>query len=113
VVIAMSIAGLINMGMLAIAASTFYENGLVDVGDDLTEVYDTLGTYLGGHANLLFGVALLASGLSSSSVGTLAGQIVMQGFVGLSIPLFVRRIVTWFPRSSSWPPASTPRARWR
>jgi manganese transport protein len=97
VVIAMSIAGLINMSMLAIAASTFYENGLVDVGDDLTEVYDTLGTYLGGHANLLFGVALLASGLSSSSVGTLAGQIVMQGFVGLSIPLFVRRIVTMVP----------------
>jgi manganese transport protein len=97
VVIAMSIAGLINMSMLVIAASTFYENGLVDVGDDLTVVYDTLGSYLGAHANVLFGVALLASGLSSSSVGTMAGQVVMQGFIGRQIPLFVRRVVTMLP----------------
>jgi manganese transport protein len=97
VVVAMSIAGLINMSMLVIAASTFYENGLVDVGDDLAEVYDTLGTSLGEHANVLFGVALLASGLSSSSVGTMAGQVVMQGFIGRRIPLFVRRIVTMLP----------------
>jgi manganese transport protein len=97
VVIAMSIAGLINMSMLAIAASTFYEQGLNTVGNDLTEVYDTLGTALGGHAGVLFGLALLASGLSSSSVGTLAGQVVMQGFVGRRIPLFVRRAVTMLP----------------
>ena len=97
VMIAMGIAGLINMSMLVIAASTFYENDLVDVGDDLTVVYDTLGTYLGAHANVLFGVALLASGLSSSSVGTLAGQVVMQGFIGRQIPLFVRRLVTMLP----------------
>ena len=97
VVVAMSIAGLINMSMLTIAASVFYGQGLVDVGDDLSEVYAALGTYLGAHANVLFGIALLASGLSSSSVGTLAGQVVMQGFIGRQIPLFVRRGVTMLP----------------
>jgi manganese transport protein len=97
VVIAMSIAGVVNMSMLVIAASTFHGRGLVDVGDDLTQVYEALGTYLGSHADTLFGIALLASGLSSSSVGTLAGQVVMQGFIGRRIPLFVRRIVTMTP----------------
>ena len=97
VIVAMSIAGLINMCMLVIAASTFYDRGLVDVGDDLTQVSDALGTYLGSHADLLFGVALLASGLSSSSVGTLAGQVVMQGFIRRQIPLFLRRLVTMLP----------------
>jgi manganese transport protein len=97
VIVAMSIAGVINMCMLVIAASTFHTRGLVNVGDDLTEVYAALGTYLGSHADLLFGVALLASGLSSSSVGTLAGQVVMQGFIGRRIPIFVRRIVTMTP----------------
>jgi manganese transport protein len=97
VVVAMSIAGLINMSMLIIAASTFHARGLEDVGDDLAQVYDALGLYLGSHADLLFGVALLASGLSSSSVGTMAGQVVMQGFIGRQIPLFVRRLVTMLP----------------
>jgi manganese transport protein len=97
VVIALSIAGAINMSMLIIAAATFHTRGLVDVGDDLTEVSDALGTYLGSHADLLFGVALLASGLSSSSVGTMAGQVVMQGFIGRQIPLFVRRFATMIP----------------
>ena len=97
VVVAMSIAGVINMCMLVIAASTFYAQGLVDVGDDLTEVYERLGPSLGSHANVLFGVALLASGLSSSSIGTMAGQVVMQGFIGRQIPLFLRRVVTMLP----------------
>lgn len=97
VVIAMSIAGLINVGMLAIAASVFYGRGLETVGADLAGVYDALGTSLGKHADVLFGVALLASGLSSSSVGTMSGQVVMQGFVGRQIPLFVRRGVTMLP----------------
>jgi manganese transport protein len=97
VIVAMSIAGVINMCMLVIAASTFHTRGLVNVGDDLTEVYAALGTYLGSHADLLFGVALLASGLSSSSVGTLAGQVVMQGFIARQIPLFLRRAVTMAP----------------
>jgi manganese transport protein len=83
--------------MLIIAAATFHTRGLVNVGDDLSQVYDALGTYLGSHADLLFGIALLASGLSSSSVGTLAGQVVMQGFIGRRIPIFVRRIVTMTP----------------
>jgi manganese transport protein len=97
VVVAMCIAGAINMSMLVIAASTFYDQGLVDVGDDLAVVYETLGTSLGSHADMLFGVALLASGLSSSSIGTMAGQVVMQGFIGRQIPLFLRRVVTMVP----------------
>ena len=97
VVIAMGIAGVVNMSMLVIAAAVFYENGLTDVGDDLTLVADQLDAHLGAHANLLFGVALLASGLSSSSVGTLAGQVVMQGFVRRRIPLFLRRAITMAP----------------
>jgi len=97
VVIAMSIAGLINMSMLIIAASVFHARGLTDVGDDLSAVSDALGLYVGSGADLLFGVALLASGLSSSSVGTMAGQIVMQGFVQRQIPLYLRRLVTMLP----------------
>jgi manganese transport protein len=97
VVIAMTIAGVINMSMLVIAASVFHTRGLETVGDDLVDVYDGLGTYVSGTAGVLFGVALLASGLSSSSVGTLAGQVVMQGFIGRQIPLFVRRAVTMLP----------------
>jgi manganese transport protein len=83
--------------MLVIAAAVFHENGMTDAGDDLVQVADVLGTELGSHANLLFGVALLASGLSSSSVGTLAGQVVMQGFVRRRIPLFLRRAITMAP----------------
>lgn len=97
VLIAMGIAGLINMSMLVIAAAVFNVRGLSDVGDDLGLVYDGLDQYLGPAAAVLFGVALLASGLSSSSVGTLAGQVVMQGFIGRRIPLFLRRLVTMLP----------------
>lgn len=97
VVIAMGIAGLINMAMLVTAAAVFNTRGLVDVGDDLSVVYDALGVHLGHGSNVLFGVALLASGLSSSSVGTLAGQVVMQGFVNRRIPLFLRRAITMAP----------------
>ena len=97
VMIAMGIAGVVNMSMLIIAAAVFHEQGLTDVGDDLVQVADQLEAQLGGHANLLFGVALLASGLSSSSVGTLAGQIVMQGFIRRRIPLFLRRAITMAP----------------
>jgi manganese transport protein len=97
VVIAMGIAGLINMAMLVTAAAVFHTRGLTDIGDDLSEVYDGLGLHLGHGANVLFGIALLASGLSSSSVGTLAGQVVMQGFVARRIPLFLRRAITMAP----------------
>ena len=97
VVVAMSIAGVINVSMLTIAASVLHVPGLETVGDDLQEVYTALGTHLGEHADVLFGIALLASGLSSSSIGTLSGQVVMQGFIGRQIPLFVRRAVTMVP----------------
>lgn len=97
VVIAMGIAGIVNMSMLVIAAAVFHENGMTTVGDDLVQVADELGAQLGGHSNVLFGVALLASGLSSSSVGTLAGQVVMQGFIRRRIPLFLRRAITMAP----------------
>jgi manganese transport protein len=97
VIIAMGIAGAINISMLVTAAAVFHTRGLYEVGDDLNEVYDQLGVYLGSSASTLFAVALLASGLSSSSVGTLAGQVVMQGFINRRIPLFVRRFVTMVP----------------
>jgi manganese transport protein len=97
VLIAMGIAGLINMSMLVTAAAVFNSRGLTEVGDSLGDVYDGLAEYVGPSAGTLFGVALLASGLSSSSVGTLAGQIVMQGFVRRQIPLFLRRALTMIP----------------
>ena len=97
VVIAMGIAGVVNMSMLVIAAAVFHENGMTDVGDDLVQVASGLGEQLGAGADTLFGVALLASGLSSSSVGTLAGQVVMQGFIRRRIPLFLRRSITMAP----------------
>jgi manganese transport protein len=75
----------------------FHENGLTEVGDDLADVADHLGVHLGHHADVLFGIALLASGLSSSSVGTLAGQVVMQGFIRRRVPLFLRRAITMAP----------------
>jgi len=96
VVIAMSIAGLINMAMLVVAASVFYKSGLLNV-DSLETAHRTLEPILGGASSTLFALALLASGLSSSTVGTLAGQVVMQGFIRRQIPIFVRRLVTMVP----------------
>jgi manganese transport protein len=96
VVIAMTIAGLVNASMLIVAAGVFHSRGLVEVAD-LDEAYHGLGRLVGSHADVIFGVALLASGLSSSSVGTLAGQVVMQGFIRRQIPLFLRRAVTMTP----------------
>ena len=97
VVLAMGIAGVINMAMLATAAAVFYSSGLHDVGDDLMLVADQLGNHLHADAGTIFGIALLASGISSSSVGTMAGQVVMQGFIRRKIPIFVRRTVTMLP----------------
>ena len=97
VVIAMTIAGLINMSMLITAAAVFHSRGLDNIGDDLNAVYDGLDLYLGSGAAIMFGIALLASGLSSSSVGTMAGQVVMQGFIRRQIPLSVRRTITMIP----------------
>jgi len=96
VVIAMSIAGVVNMAMLITAAAVFHANGITGV-DGIEQASHMLGKVVGPHADTMFGIALLASGLSSSSVGTLAGQVVMQGFVRRSIPLFLRRGVTMAP----------------
>jgi manganese transport protein len=96
VVIAMSIAGLINLSMLVMAASTFFRSGLLDI-TSLESAHRTLEPVLGGAASTLFALALLASGLSSATVGTLSGQVVMQGFIRRRIPVFVRRLVTMIP----------------
>ena len=97
VMVAMGLAGAINAAMLITASAVFHTRGLLNVGDDLKDVYNGLGVHLGSHANVLFGIGLLASGLSSSSVGTLSGQVVMQGFIRRQIPIFVRRAVTMAP----------------
>jgi manganese transport protein len=96
VVIAMSIAGLINIAMLVMAASTFFKSGLHNV-ESLERAHETLAPLLGGASSTLFALALLFSGLSSSAVGTLAGQVVMQGFIRRRIPIVVRRLVTMAP----------------
>ena len=97
VMIAMGIAGLINMAMLTTAAAVFHSRGMYNVGDDLSQVFNDLDRYLGAHSGLVFGIALLASGVSSSCVGTLAGQVVMQGFIHRQIPIFLRRAITMTP----------------
>ncbi len=96
VVIAMSIAGLINVSMLVMAASTFFRSGLHEV-DSLEGAHRTLQPILGGASSALFALALIASGFSSSAVGTLSGQVVMQGFIRRRIPVQVRRLVTMIP----------------
>jgi manganese transport protein len=96
VLIAMTIAGLINISMLVMAASVFFKSGLHDV-DSLEGAHKTLEPILGSGSSALFALALLVSGLSSSAVGTLSGQVVMQGFVQRRIPIFVRRAVTMLP----------------
>ena len=94
--IAMTLAGVANMAMLIIAASLFHEGGSTTV-DTLEEAYNGFESMVGPSAAIAFGVALLASGFASSSVGTLAGQVVMQGFIARTIPLFLRRLVTMLP----------------
>jgi manganese transport protein len=96
VIVAMSIAGLINVAMLVMAASTFFDKGLLHVAS-LEGAHKTLQPILGGASSALFALALIASGLSSSAVGTLAGQVVMQGFIRRRIPVAVRRLVTMLP----------------
>ena len=96
VAIAMGIAGLVNMSMLVIAASLFFGTGATEV-DSIEAAHAGFGTLVGPGAALAFALALLASGFASSSVGTLAGQVVMQGFIDRTIPLFLRRLVTMAP----------------
>ncbi|MEU4564439.1 Nramp family divalent metal transporter [Actinoplanes sp. NPDC023936] len=94
--IALGAAGFVNLAMLVIAAQLFFGTGIGGT-DTLEGIHAGLGTVLDGHAATAFAIALLASGLASSSVGTYAGQVVMQGFIGRSIPLALRRLVTMAP----------------
>jgi manganese transport protein len=96
VALAMGLAGLINITMLVVAAQLFHNSGRLDV-DSIEGAHAGFSALLGGGAALAFAVALLASGLSSSSVGTYAGQVVMQGFINRRIPLYLRRAVTMAP----------------
>jgi manganese transport protein len=96
VVIALGLAGVINLTMLVVAAQLFHDNGVSDV-ESIESAHAGFSALLGGGAALAFAVALLASGLSSSSVGTFAGQVVMQGFVNRRINLFLRRSITMAP----------------
>ena len=96
VAIAMGLAGIANMAMLIVAASLFHEQGLTGV-ESIEDAHKGFGALVGSGAALAFALALLASGLASSSVGTLAGQVVMQGFIARTIPIVVRRLVTMAP----------------
>ena len=96
VFIALGLAGLVNLTMLVVAAKLFHAHGLISV-DTIQGAHAGFSHLVGGGAALAFAVALLASGSSSSSVGTYAGQVVMAGFVNLRIPLMARRVITMLP----------------
>ena len=96
VVIALSLAGLVNLSMMIVAAALFHTSGLTGV-DSIDGAYEGLQTLVSDRAATVFGIALLASGFASSSVGTMAGQVVMQGFIRRRIPLFLRRAITLAP----------------
>ncbi|WHF27569.1 Nramp family divalent metal transporter [Bacillus altitudinis] len=95
ILIAMVVAGAINASMLIVAAALFFKNGLFV--EDLDVAFQHFGTLAGSVSAILFGVGLLVAGLSSSSVGTLSGDIIMQGFIQYRIPLYVRRLITIIP----------------
>lgn len=96
VTIAMGLAGLVNGAMLIMAAATFFDKGLTTVGT-IEEAHKTLAPLLGAASSWVFAISLLASGLSSSTVGTLSGQVIMQGFLHRQIPIWLRRLVTMVP----------------
>jgi manganese transport protein len=96
VMVAMGIAGLVNAAMLVMAASTFFAQGLTNIGT-IDEAYRTLQPLLGMAASWVFAISLLASGLSSATVGTMAGQVIMQGFLHRRISIWIRRLVTMIP----------------
>jgi manganese transport protein len=96
VFLAMTIAGVVNAAMLIMAAATFFNNGLHEIGT-IEEAHRTLSPLLGGASSTIFAISLLASGVSSSAVGTMSGQVVMQGFMHFHIPVLIRRIVTVIP----------------
>lgn len=94
--IAMGVASLVNAAMLIMSATTFHNQGILNVGT-IEVAYKTLEPLMGKAASWVFGLSLLLSGLSSASVGTMAGQVIMQGFLTWEIPVWVRRLVTMLP----------------
>ncbi|MGZ4399039.1 MAG: Nramp family divalent metal transporter, partial [Gaiellaceae bacterium] len=96
VLVALGLAGIVNMAMLAVAAKLFHGTGHTNV-TTIQEAHAGFANLVGGTAALAFAVALLASGASSSSVGTYAGQVVMAGFVNLRVSLVLRRLITMIP----------------
>jgi manganese transport protein len=96
VYIALGLAGLVNLAMLAVAAKLFHTHALSGLST-IQQAHAQFGHLVGGGAALAFAVALLASGASSSSVGTYAGQVVMAGFINFQIPLPLRRMITMIP----------------
>lgn len=95
IIIAMNIAFVINASMVIVSAAVFYKNGLVVTS--IEQAKDTLAPLLGAASSGAFAIALISSGLSSSAVGTMAGQTIMQGFVGLNIKDNITRLVTMLP----------------
>lgn len=92
---AMNIAFLVNSAMVIVSAAVFFQNNIVV--DTIEEAHSSLAPLMGALSSGAFGIALLASGLSSSAVGTMAGQTIMKGFVGLNIPINIRRLITMAP----------------
>lgn len=95
ILIAMNIAFIVNAAMVIVAASVFFRNGMAV--NTIEQAHNSLEPLLGALSSGVFGIALLASGISSAAVGTMAGQTIMKGFVGLNIPLNLRRLVTMIP----------------
>ena len=96
VVIAMVIAGVVNLSMMVMAAALFNVGDLTGI-DSIEGAFEGLRTAVSDNAATVFGIALLASGFASSSVGTMSGQVVMQGFIQRRIPIFLRRAITLAP----------------
>ena len=96
VLIALGIAGIVNMAMLAVSAKLFHTQGLSGL-TSISAAHAQFGHLVGGGAAIAFAVALLCSGVSSASVGTFAGQVVMAGFINVRIPILLRRAVTMIP----------------
>ncbi|MGE5654000.1 MAG: Nramp family divalent metal transporter [Bacillota bacterium] len=95
IAIAMNIAFIVNAAMVVVSAAVFHRNGMVV--ETIEQAHMSLQPLVGQLSSTAFGIALLASGLSSSAVGTMAGQTIMQGFVGLELPVNLRRIITMAP----------------
>ncbi|HBL83656.1 MAG TPA: hypothetical protein DDZ99_01900 [Clostridiales bacterium] len=95
ITIAVNIAFIVNAAMVVVSAAVFYKNGMVV--DTIEQAHQSLSPLLGAASGGAFGIALIASGLSSSAVGTMAGQTIMQGFVGLKINDNITRFITMLP----------------